>query len=261
MQPHGLKPALQTSGIKARVASVAVLSPREAIAELLAAHVEDCERENWAPFRAWRGKVGEKQVFVLVCGEGPKAAVAGALQLMATCPGAPIVQLDECLALNDGFAQGHANSAPDGSPLKPGELIVIESACAFNKEEYYLLHASPTPLERLPRVAPKLSPMEPFRSISDAKIKKVKIGSCEARIDFPSQRRWLRDKYGFDAFDTISHAVGAVIEANGGVWMPFGLVASLAGEPRHPSDDIASLYAPAIASFISWCRAASNPSA
>jgi len=158
---------------------------------------------------------GAGEIFILVCGEGARAAGAGALQLLATRPEAPILLLDYC--------------RPCDPSLRPGELVLIESASAFDKEQLYLLHASPAPLESLPCACANDSLLCAAEQTGQT-IRRVSCGSCDARMDFPSQRDWLARKYGFQVFDAVSHSVGNIIKQNNGAWLPAGIVVPWAWE-------------------------------
>ncbi|MCX7044568.1 MAG: hypothetical protein NTX50_03645 [Candidatus Sumerlaeota bacterium] len=179
----------------------------------------------------------------MVCGDGVRAAMAGALQLLATRPEAPILLLDYC--------------RPCDSSLRPGELVLIETTSAFSKEQLYLLHASPAPLESLPCISANDSLLRAAAQTVEA-IRKVSCGSCDARVDFPSQRDWLMRKYGFQVFDAVSHSVGDIIKQNNGAWLPAGIVvpwaweseASGGGGTEHATEAFVKLIKQAMESAI-----------
>jgi hypothetical protein len=212
---------------------VAVLSPRADVAEALAWAMTRAEAENWAPFRAWRGRLGDARALVLVTGTGRRAAVSGALSLLTTCPGAPIVQIDACLVCDPSL------------PL--GEPVAIASAHDIDKQDLYLLHASPTPLGDLPAATPDAGLLTSInREDSPAS---VVAGSCDAAIDFPTQLDWLHGKYGFQVVDAISCAVGRIVSENGGAWLALGIpvaMADLRGATSDPGAPGADAFGPAV---------------
>lgn len=182
-----------------------MLCPCEHNANVLALDSPSAVNENWAPFTACRSRVGEKSVFVLITGESVNAAKAGALQLLTTCPGAPILYLDECL------------------PYTDNETFLVERAIRVDVHEYDLLHANPTPVDEAPASMPGSALLEAAADASG--LKRRVVASCDFEVTLETQHDWLRRHYQVDALDNGTQDVGRLIDEHGGRWLAVMTVA------------------------------------
>ncbi len=148
--------------------------------------------------------MGEKNVFILICGEGVNAAKAGALHLLTTCPGAPILLIDECVSLSDD------------------KTFLVERAIEVSVDEFDLLHANPVPIEKAPTSVPDNLLLN---AASASGFERRVIASCDVEAPFATQRDWLRRHYQVDALDASTQSVGQLIDEHDGRWLSVMTVA------------------------------------
>ena len=143
-------------------------------------------RENWAPFEAWRCMDAGRGAFILSIGPHPSAVDAGVALAMAKFPAAPVVFL--------------APARPCDPSLDDIPWFVCDPISAFSKKTLYLM-ADPSAEERGAARSLRGDKDLVLMACEHLTASATSCGSCEGEVDFVAQARWLHRHLGIGICD------------------------------------------------------------